>query len=386
MKLVVLALSLLLASSRIGAQATSGPGGTFGNAAPPSPGINTGGANPSSTIGPSAGSIYLYGRVTMDDGSELPLNVVIEKICNGRTTALTYADRKGRFAVSLAGDSTAKFADASYDSRSVGSPNQGLGMQTVRKPSLVGCDLRASYPGFQSDHVNISSSRAMDDPNLGTFILHKQGGAAPSTISETFRTAPRDAVKAYERGMDDLRKGKAGDAGQQFQKAVDQDAQFASAWYELGRLKMPEDAPGAQTLLRKAVAADPKYAPPYVELSFLAIRAHDWPSAIDLTTRALALDSSSYPQLFYFSAIAYANAGNYDEAEKKARDAVRVDHDRRFPKAMQLLGFLLERKGDIAGAAEQMRGYLATEPPADDAKMAKTQLASLETRIKAISK
>lgn len=382
MKLVFLALVVLLARSPSRAQATSGPGGTFGNAAPPSPGINTGNANPSSTIGPSANSIYLHGRVAMDDGSEVPLNVVIEKICNGRTMALTYADRKGRFTVSLAGDSTARFADASYDSNSVNSPNQGLGTQTVRKPSLVGCDVRAAYPGFQSDHVNISSSRAMDDGNLGTFILHKEGNLPASTISQTSRTAPREAMKAYERGMDDLRKGQAGLAAQQFQKAVDLDPQFATAWYELGRLKMAGDAAAADNCLRKAVAADAKYAPPYVELSFLAMRAHDWPGTIDLTARALALDSASYPQLFYFSAIAYANLGNYDEAEKKARDAVRVDHDRRYPKALQLLGFLLERKGDFAGAAEQMRGYLATEPAAEDAKIVKTQLASLETRMK----
>jgi tetratricopeptide (TPR) repeat protein len=182
--------------------------------------------------------------------------------------------------------------------------------------------------------------------------------------------------------MEDLRKGKVDSAAQQFRKGVDIDAQFASAWYELGRLKMPVDTAAAQTCLRKAIAADAKYAPPYVELSFLSMRAHDWAATIDLTTRALALDSASYPQLFYFSAIAYANVGNYDEAEKKARDAVRIDHDRRYPKALQLLGFLLERKGDIAGAVEQMRGFLAIAPSPEDAQMAKTQLAALETRMK----
>jgi tetratricopeptide (TPR) repeat protein len=317
----------------------------------------------------------------MDDGSELPLNVVIEKTCNGRTTALTYADRKGRFTVSLSGDSAAKFADASYDSHSVSSPNQGFAVQMLRKPSLVGCDLRASYPGFRSDHVSINSSRAMDDPNLGMFILHKEGVAPPSTISETTRTAPKEALKAYQRGMDDLRKGKPGSAVPEFGKAVDIDAQFASAWYELGRLKVTDDAAAAQNYLRKAVSADPKYAPPYVELAFLSVRAHDWPAAIDLTARALALDSSSYPQLFYFSAIANANLGNYDEAQNKARNAVRADHDRRFPKAMQLLAFLLERKGDLEGAAEQMRGFLATAPSVEDAQLAKTELAVLERRL-----
>jgi tetratricopeptide (TPR) repeat protein len=357
--------------------------GTWSNTAQPSPGINTGQANPSSTIGPSSNSIYLHGRVVMDDNSELPLNVVIEKTCNGRTSALTYTDRKGRFTVSLAGDAAAKYADASYDSHSTGSPNQPASLQTVRKPSLVNCDLRASYPGFLSDHVTISASRAMDNPDLGTFILHKTGSAPPSSISATFLSAPRDALKFYQKGMEDIRKDKIANADHEFQKAVDLYPQFASAWYEMGKLKMTQDATTAQKLLQKAVSAEPKFVPPYVELSFLAMRAHDWAATIDLTNRALALDSSSFPQLFYFSAVANANLSNFDEAEKKARDAVHIDHDHRFPRAIQLLAFLLERKGDLAGAAEQMRGFLALSPSDADAQVIKTELAALQTRLSA---
>jgi tetratricopeptide (TPR) repeat protein len=363
-----------------------GLAGSWSNTAQPSPGINTGGANPSSTIGPSSSSIFLYGRVAMDDASELPLNVVIEKTCNGQTSALTYADRKGRFTVNLSGDSAAKYADASYDSHSTGSPNQPAAVQTVRKPSLVGCDLRASYPGFRSDYLSISSSRAMDSADLGTFILHKTSGSAASTISATFLTAPKDALKSYQKAMDDVRKNKPENAKQEFQKAVAIYPQFASAWYELGRLEMAHDdsaatVAAAQTSLRRAIAADPKYSPPYVELSFLAMRGHDWQTTLDLTGRALALDSSTYPQLYYFSAVANANLSNFDDAEKKARDAVRLDHDHRFPRALQLLAFLLERKGDLQGAAEVMRGFLATSPSDPDAQVIKTELASVQTRL-----
>jgi len=368
------------------ALAQQGLGGTWSNTAQPSPGINTGQANPSSTIGPSSNSIFLHGRVVMDDGGDVPLNIVIEKTCNGHTSALTYADKKGRFTVSLSGTSAAKYADASYDANSSGNPNQPAALQSVRKPSLVNCELRASYPGFQSDHVTITASRAMDNPDLGIFILHKTGNARPSTVSATFLNAPRQALKFYQKGMDDLRADRLENATRAFQKAVEAYPQFASAWYEMGRLKMTQDATAAQKLLQKAVAADPKYAPPYVELSFLAMRAHDWAGTLDLTARALAFDSSSYPQLFYFSAVANANIGNFDEAERQARDAVRIDHDRRFPKALQLLGFLLERKGDLQGAAEQMRGFLATSPSDEDAQVIKTELAALQTRLRASNK
>jgi tetratricopeptide (TPR) repeat protein len=385
MRSLFLIISVFVLS--ISSPAQSSMSATWSNTSPPSPGINTGQANPSSTIGPSSNSIYLHGRVVMDDNSELPMNVVIEKTCNGHTSALTYADRKGRFTVSLSGDAAAKYADASYDARSSGNPNQPGAVQTVRKPSLVNCDLRASYPGFLSDHVSISSSRALDNPDLGTFILHKTGSAPPSTISATFLSAPKDAMKNYQKAMDDLRKDKIANAEREFQKAVDLYPQFASAWYEMGKLKMThpanDDAAAAQKLLQKAISADPKFVPPYVELSFLAMRAHDWQATIDLTNRALLLDSSSFPQLFYFSAVANANLSNFDEAEKKARDAVHIDHDHRFPRAIQLLAFLLERKGDFAGAAEQMRGFLATSPTADDAQVIKTELAALQTRLSA---
>jgi tetratricopeptide (TPR) repeat protein len=323
----------------------------------------------------------MHGRVVMDDASELPLNVVIEKICNGRTSALTYADKKGRFTISLSGDSAARYADASYDAHSSGNPNQPAAVQTVRKPSLVGCDIRAAYPGFQSDHLAISASRAMDSADLGTFILHKTAGAAPSTISATFLSAPREALKPYQKAMDDLRKNKPDDAAREFQKAVEVYPQFASAWYELGRIRMAQDAAAARQCLEKAVAADPKYTPPYVELAFLAMREHNWERTIDLTTRALTVDSSTYPQLFYFNAVANANLSNFDEAEKKARDAVRIDHDHRYPRALQLLAFLLERRGDLKGAAELMRGFLATSPSDEDAQVIKTELSALQTRL-----
>lgn len=377
MKPLFIVFAVLAASVPSGAQLT----GTWSNTAQPSPGINTGQANPSSTIGPSANSIFLHGRVVMDDGGELPLNIVIEKTCDGRTSALTYADRKGRFTVSLSGTSAAKYADASYDSRSSGNPNQPAAVQTVRRPSLVNCDLRASYPGFQSDYVSITSSRAMDNPDLGVFILRKSGSAPPSTISATFLNAPRPALRAYQKGMDDLRLEKPVNAAKEFQKAVDAYPQFASAWYELGRLKMAQDQSEAHELLQKAVAADPKYVPPYVELAFLAMRAHDWQATVDLASKGLAVDSSTYPQLFYFSAVASANLSNFDEAERKARDAVRIDHDHRYPRALQLLAFLLERKGDLQGAAELMRGFLAASPSGDDAQVIKTELAAVQTRL-----
>jgi tetratricopeptide (TPR) repeat protein len=226
----------------------------------------------------------------------------------------------------------------------------------------------------------------MDNPDLGIFILRKTGAAAPSTISASFLNAPKEALKPYQKGMDDVRKEKLENALKEFQKAVEAYPQFASAWYEMGRLKMTEDAAAAQSYLRKAITTDPKYAPPYVELAFIAMRAHDWQTTIDLTEQALALNASTYPQLYYFSAVANANLSRFEEAEAKARAAVRIDHDHRYPRALQLLAFLLERKGDLQGAAEQMRGFLATSPPADDAQVIRTELAALENRLKVASK
>src|SRR5579862_8099806 len=48
---------------------------------------------------PMTQPIYLTGRVAIDDGSELPGPVTIERVCNGATHTEGYTDMKGTFGI-----------------------------------------------------------------------------------------------------------------------------------------------------------------------------------------------------------------------------------------------------------------------------------------------
>jgi tetratricopeptide (TPR) repeat protein len=386
-RLLLLLASLLAA----GAYAQKSGGGTGSKpVSPGSPPTNPSGptfnptatTNPSDISGPSRAGVYINGRVAMQDGGDVPMDVVIEKICNSHPIALGYADRKGNFSVSLDGQTgtTAGFSDASYDSRQGGGTNSGVSADSVRQ-SLQGCEIRASYQGYHSESVNIGYQHALDNPDVGVLILHRNGAAAGNTISATTLNAPKNALRAYENGLTALHKGNSDEAEKHFQKAVALHPTFATAWYELGHLVLPRDPVSARSDLEKALNADPKYVLPYVDLSLLASHRHDWEEALNISDRALHLDSNTFPELFYVNAAAHFNLKQFDDAEKRDREAIRLDLQHHVPKATQLLGYILAVKGDLRGATDQMRAYLATGPSQGDADVTRADLAKLEAHL-----
>src|SRR5690242_16510024 len=56
--------------------------------------------------------IFISGKVTLDDGTPPPTDVVIERVCNGNPRAEAYTDSKGRFSFQL-GQNQGMIQDAS---------------------------------------------------------------------------------------------------------------------------------------------------------------------------------------------------------------------------------------------------------------------------------
>jgi tetratricopeptide (TPR) repeat protein len=338
--------------------------------------------NTGSPTGANQSQVYVTGKVMVEDGGELPANVLIQKICGATRNSIGYADQKGNFSVKVTGQSATSLLDASDDSINT----RTLPGQQQSGSPLNGCEIQAYSAGYRSQSINIGSQRALDNPNIGLLIIKRiAGGSAGTSISETMRTAPKNAVKAYEHGLESIRKGKLDAAQSDFEKAVELHPQFASAWYQLGHLQMTADPKLAQADFEKALSADPKYLPPYADLALLSYSGKRWQETISITDRALRLDSSSFPQLYYFSGVANFNLKNMTEAEKRAREAIKADVDRTVPRSYQLLSYVLAGKGDYAGAAEQMRVYIASAPSAEEAARGRRDLAKLESKINEIA-
>ena len=372
---------------------TGTPTGTTPGTTTPSPGRtttpSTNPTTPSTTPSVSIPQpIFVSGRVTMEDGTAPPDPVVIETVCNGSAHSEGYTDAKGYFSIEL-GARNGVIQDASEFS-SVGSMNSpGMlggnatgggfgGSSTERK--YMGCDLQAKLAGFRSQMVGLTGRRPMDDPNVGTILLHRMGPAEEGkTVSAVSLAAPKDAKKAYEKGLDAIKKKKFEDAQKNFEKAVEVYPKYSSAWYELGMLQAGQ---GKMDMARKywdtAVECDPKFVKPYLQIAIVELQAARWRGLAEVTDKLVKLDPFDYPQAFFFNSVANYNMQNFEAAEKSALAAEHLDTRHAFPKVNHILGMLFAMKKDYAGAAEYFKAYLKFAPTAEDAPKVRSQLAEVE--------
>jgi tetratricopeptide (TPR) repeat protein len=333
--------------------------------------------------------IFLSGKVTLDDGTPPPDSVVIEMVCNGNPRPQGYTDRKGSFSFEL-GRNQAMMMDATQSSMSTapgfGGPAGGRdGMMMgggggISERDLMGCELRANLPGFRSDVVQLSGRRAMDRPDVGTIILHRLAKVDGFTFSGTSAYAPKNAVKAYDKGKKAIAKKKFDDAEKELKKATAEYDKYAAAWFELGvAYQMQNKLEEAKAAYKKSIEADSKYINPYGQLARLAAVERKWDEASEYSGTLIKLNPFIAPDVYFYSSVANLNLNNLDVAEEHAREAVKMGFDKKNPRVTHLLGVILAQKGQLAGAVENLRAYLQVAPKDDaDRGNIENQLAEVE--------
>jgi tetratricopeptide (TPR) repeat protein len=315
--------------------------------------------------------------VTLQDGSAPPQPALIERICSGQAHPEGYTDSKGTFSIRL-GQELDVTPDASE------TPDRSTATRTnpsggIKDSQLVNCDLRFVLNGFRSELVSLSSRKYMDNPDIGTVLLHPQSKVEGLTLSATTALAPKDASKAYQRGLEALKKNKVDVAEKEFEKAVDVYPKFAEAWFQLGLVHEQFTRPlEARYAYAQSIAADSKFIHPYERLYLLGFKESKWREVADNTDRVLRLDPIDYPAAYYYNAMANLQLGNLPAAEKSARQSITLDTGNRNPQSMYMLGIILTRKKDYPGASENLRAYLKIAPDGKEADSARKQLAELD--------
>jgi tetratricopeptide (TPR) repeat protein len=314
----------------------------------------------------------------MEDGTAPPEPVMMVMVCNGRPRPQGYTDSKGRFNIAL-GQNQTVFADASMDStdmRGIMNPGPTRG---ISERDLVGCEFRAELAGHQSDIVQLAGRRVMDNPEVGVIVLRRMSNVQGFTFSLTTANAPKEAKKAYEKALSLAKKQKAAEAEPHLRKAVEIYPKFAAAWFELGNaLEAQKKTEEAKSAYEKSVEADPKFIGPHLSLLQLSLNSRDWEQIAARSETVLRLNPFSYPQVWFIHGAAAFNLGRRDDAEKSAREAIKLDPNHRNPRAYNLLAQILADKGDYAGALDNMKGYLSFAPNAPDTDAVKKQIQELE--------
>jgi tetratricopeptide (TPR) repeat protein len=398
--MAIAALSLAVAPGM--AQRGGQTGGATGGGTPSVPGKGT--PPPTTTPNPTTQTptqtdttqprpIWVSGRVMLYDGGAPPESVTIERICSSNSVhAEAYTDSKGTFSFNLGQTNNGVFADAStsiFDQpgqqgglNSMSSNSGTSGNRANSDSAYWDCDLRARLPGYRSDTVSLAGRRMLDSPDVGVILLYPIAGIQGLTASATSSQAPKDARKAYEKGLDAVKKNKPDQAEQEFRKAAQLYPRYAAAWYELGKtLEQREHYPEAREAYASALAADSKYVYPYQQLYQLALREQNWKDLEDKTDQLLRLDPFEFPAAYYFNALAHLQLKEYDAAEKSAQQAVEADRKLANPKTHYLLGAILIQKQKWTEAALSFRAYLKAAPNAPDKTQVEKTLVQLDQQI-----
>jgi tetratricopeptide (TPR) repeat protein len=328
---------------------------------------------------------FFFGKVVMPDGTAPPSGVVIERVCNGSAHPQAYTDSRGDFSFQV-GQTQDMMPDASVDSNSrIGGGNGTSNSQQQaqgKTAPLYGCDLRASLAGYRSDTISLAGRRSLDDPNVGTITLHSFAKYEGLTTSATSALAPKDAHKAFDKGLEAMKKSKVDDAQDDFLKATEIYPRYASAWYELGLVyEKRERISDARDAYAKSIAADSKYVNPYERLYLLAFNEKNWVEVAQITNQVMHLNPYDFPGSLYYNAVANSQLGKLDIAEKSAREAVQLSATQN-PKVHYILGVILAKKHDFKGAAECLRIYLKSDAVGDREKVTKL-LAECEKQVEA---
>ncbi|HJT86494.1 MAG TPA: tetratricopeptide repeat protein, partial [Bryobacteraceae bacterium] len=356
--------------------------------------------NPTGQYPGQQAPIFLSGRVMLEDGSPPPQPVIIQRVCSGRPHNEGHTDSRGYFSIQLGASNVDALSDASNPGfGGVGAPGGpagpgapglgGLGDDSLPSAggtfggysgrALLDCELRADLPGFLSQTYSLALRKPLDDPNIGTILLHRISSEEGSTISATSLQAPKKARRALQKGVELARKGKFDESQSDLQKAVELYPRYAEAWCQLGQVQMAQKNTGAaRKSFDQSIQADPKYVPPYIQISLLEYGARDWQGLAEISGKAMNLDPFDYPQAFFLNAIANYNLHNANAAEQSARQAQKLDTRHQIPQVSYLLGVILAERKDYTTAAQQLRDYLRFAPQAQDAAAVRAQLADIE--------
>jgi hypothetical protein len=371
LKAWVVAGSILVSSAAIAQRGSTGTSNTPSRSAPPP--IRTPNA-PSNTTQP----IFVAGKVLLAGGGTLPEPVAIERVCNGVNRREGYTDLKGQYQFQLGQNST--FQDASEsDSRltSTSIPQPGS-TNNKRAPDLTGCELRAVLAGYQSSAVILRTGGDTWQYDVAPIYLKRLGNAPGNTISVTSMAAPKDAMRAYEKAQKAVEE-KPEEAEKQLDKAVKIYPQFAAAWNLLGNIHREHNQlDSARSEYAKAIAADPQYVNPIYGLTMIATQEKKWDEVAHLSDQVLKLNAGAFPMAYFFNAAANYNLQKYEAAEDSAKKFKAVDTHHEHPDVCLLLSYIDSNKQDFAGAAREIRDYLAVAPNSPNADSLRTEAKRLE--------
>jgi tetratricopeptide (TPR) repeat protein len=364
--------------------------------APVSQPSGAGGGNRSSTRQPSNQPsnnnsqmpTYVEGQIIDENGHPPVDRMSVNLSCGMRTLQSVRTDIRGyfRFTLGLNNQANSDFsaadefpsASSSMGDFGLGSSNGFPGM-TGTGNSLTGCEIRLSTPGYVPIDMPITDTASLGTFDVGVLELRRIGTVPTGSVSATSLLVPNNARKEYEQGVKDLQNKRLPQAIQHLQRAVGTYDKYATAWMELGRAySMNHDRDKALDAFHNSVAADAKFAPPYVSLGALQLEDRDYQGALENIDKAVELDPAITTGVAgYIQGVAHFQLDHPDAAIASLLEAEKGNHAA-TPQLHVILAELYLRRDDSSTAATHLRAYLKEAPQGSFAAQMRSKLDEID--------
>ena len=338
--------------------------------------------------------MFLRGHVATNDGTAVPSDVLVERVCDNQVRQQLYASLRGDFSMQL-GSRNDSFMDASGDPTSQSALTSKDSSMGIPRSNLRRCELRASTPGFRDGVISlVSLDTAGSNVDVGVIVVKRVAKIEGMTLSATPYRAPKDARRAYEKGLEAEKHGKLPNARKYFENAVEIYPTYVNAWFQLGSvLEKDNQKDAARAAYTRATTIDNRFLPPYLSLASMAFQAENWTEVLTLTTHVFDLDPLNRSAVtgyivdsdpfncadaYFYNALANYKLNNIAEAEKSALKAEHMAMLSAFPQLHLLLAEIFARKDDYATAISELQIYLQLVPHAKNVEQVRVQLAKLQ--------
>ncbi len=192
---------------------------------------------------------------------------------------------------------------------------------------------------------------------------HLSAQTPQSTYAVSVRelSIPPKALGAFERGLELLAKKDAAGSLQQFQRAISEYAGYYEAYDRIGAADLVLwRVQDAEQAFRKAIdVSGGQYAHPLIALGAILNENEKFAEAESVVRKGLALDPASWRGHYYLG-LALFRLKRLEEAEKSAREALRVKAD--FPEAYLLLADIHSGEENYRSLVDDLNQYLKLAP------------------------
>jgi len=216
------------------------------------------------------------------------------------------------------------------------------------------CRLGFFAPGFMPYYVPITS-RYMLMPSR--IQLTSSENVRLDPVSVTSYTAPKEARKAFEKGVKRLfgaQKDTAG-AKEALLEAVELHPKYAEAWTMLGHVYLRlQNRQQAEYAFERSIEADPQYGAPYAPLSRMLVKQGKWARALEVADKGVSLNPSD-SQLKYDLVTSAFAADDKDTAYRWAQQLYEQGDSDYFPAVI----YVLAHEAWEQGFHDRAEGYFA---------------------------